>query len=164
MELSEGVEIVRDFLDAKGNPLTRAALGDEFLVRLRVRSTRAGRQPQIAIVDLLPGGVEPVIERQAPADSSAPGDDPARARQATGARPLPVGVADKSDWVPFHIDVRDDRLVLYGVAPANAQAFVYRVRATNAGVFQSPPAFAEGMYNRTVVAQGRAGRIEIVKP
>jgi uncharacterized protein YfaS (alpha-2-macroglobulin family) len=163
-DLSQGVEIVRDFLDAKGNSLTRVVVGDEFLIRLRVRSTRGDRQPQIAIVDLLPGGVEPVIERQAAADSSEAGADPARVRQPGTARPFPVGVPDKSDWVPFHIDVRDDRLVLYGNAPANAQAFVYRVRATNAGVFQTAPPFAEGMYNRSVVAQGRSGRLEIVKP
>jgi uncharacterized protein YfaS (alpha-2-macroglobulin family) len=77
---------------------------------------------------------------------------------------LPIGVASKSDWTPSHVDVRDDRLVLYGDATTSAGTFVYRARATNAGVFQSPPAFAEGMYNRTIVAQGRAGKLEIVKP
>ena len=46
----------------------------------------------------------------------------------------------------------------------DAGTFVYRVRATNAGVFQTPPAFAEGMYNRTVVGLSRAGKLEIVKP
>jgi alpha-2-macroglobulin len=60
--------------------------------------------------------------------------------------------------------VRDDRLVLYGDATKNAGTFVYRVRATNAGVFQAPPAFAEGMYNRTVVGLSQAGKLEIVKP
>jgi uncharacterized protein YfaS (alpha-2-macroglobulin family) len=164
-DISDGVEIVRDFLDAKGNPASRVTVGDEFFVRLRVRATRGERQSQIAVVDLLPGGVEPVIELQpAAADSSAAGADPALSRQSGQTRPLPVGVAAKSDWMPFHIDVREDRLVLYGDATKSAATFLYRVRATNAGVFQTPPPFAEGLYNRTVIAQGRAGRLEIVKP
>jgi uncharacterized protein YfaS (alpha-2-macroglobulin family) len=37
------------------------------------------------------------------------------------------------------------------------------VRATNAGTFQVPPAFAEGMYNRTVLALSRGGTLEVVK-
>ena len=48
--------------------------------------------------------------------------------------------------------------------PRMPGTFVYRVRATNAGVFQSPPAFAEGMYDRTVTGLGLAGKLEIVKP
>ena len=55
-------------------------------------------------------------------------------------------------------------MVLYGDATKDAGTFVYRVRATNAGVFQAPPAFAEGMYDRTVVGFGLAGKLEIVKP
>jgi len=163
-DLSEGIEIVRDFLDAKGNPTSRVTLGDEFFVRLRVRATRRDRQPAIAIVDLLPGGVEAVLELQPSADSSTPDADPAQLRGTPQSRSLPVGVAARSDWMPEHVDVRDDRLVLYGAATKTAGTFVYRVRADSAGVFQTPPPFAEGMYNRTIVAQGQMGRLEIVKP
>jgi uncharacterized protein YfaS (alpha-2-macroglobulin family) len=139
-------------------------VGQEFLVRLRVRATRRDRQPQIAVVDLLPGGVEPVLELQPPADTSTPAADPALMRRRGAGASLPIGVPGKSDWFPNHIDVREDRLVLYGDAAKDAGTFVYRVRATNAGVFQAPPAFAEGMYNRTVVGLSRAGKLEIVKP
>jgi uncharacterized protein YfaS (alpha-2-macroglobulin family) len=31
-------------------------------------------------------------------------------------------------------------------------------------VFQAPPAFAEGMYNRKITGLGLAGKLEIVKP
>ena len=163
-EKSEGVEIVREFLDAKGNAVSRVAVGEEFLVRLRVRATARDRQPQIAIVDLLPGGVEPVLELQAPADSSAPGADPAMQRQSGASASLPVGLPGKSDWVPSHVDVREDRLILYGDAGKNAGTFVYRVRANNAGTYQVPPAFAEGMYDRAVVGLSRAATLEVVKP
>jgi len=115
-------------------------------------------------VDLLPGGVEPVLELQPVADTSTPAADPARMRRSRAGASLPIGVPGKSDWFPNHIDVRDDRLVLYGDATKDAGTFVYRVRATNAGTFQVPPAFAEGMYNRTVAGLSRAGKLEIVKP
>jgi hypothetical protein len=46
----------------------------------------------------------------------------------------------------------------------DAATFVYRVRATNAGTFQTPPAFAEGMYNRAITGLGVAGKLDVVKP
>ena len=150
-------------MDAKGTPLARVTVGDEFFVRLRVRATSRERLPQVAAVDLLPAGVEPVLELQPAADSSTPDADPATARQRGAAGALPVGVTDKSDWSPDHVDVREDRLILYGTFGKSAGTFVYRVRANNPGVFTVPPAFAEGLYDRTVVGSSRAGSLEVVK-
>ena len=162
--VSQGVEIIREFVDANGTPISRVTVGDEFFVRVRLRATAREHQPQIAVVDLLPGGVEPVLELQPAADSSTPGDDPAMRRQRGAAGALPVGVPGKSDWTPAHIDVREDRIILYGDVRRDVQTFVYRVRASNAGVFQVPPAFAEGMYNRTVVGLSKGATLEVVKP
>ena len=162
-ETNQGIEIIREFLDLKSNPVTQVKVGEEFLVRIRLRATKRDRLQQIAVVDLLPGSVEAVMELRPVADSTTPGTDPASA-QRQGFGSLPIGLADKSNWVPQHIDVRDDRLVLYGTVTKNAGTFVYRVRATNAGVFEAPPAFAEGMYDRTVSGIGLAGKLEIVKP
>jgi uncharacterized protein YfaS (alpha-2-macroglobulin family) len=163
-EVSQGIEVVREFVDAKGHPTSRVAVGEDFFVRLRIRATRGDTIAQVAIVDLLPGGVEPVLELQPPADTSNAGIDPALSRQRAAASALPVGIPNRSDWLPSHVDVREDRLVLYGDVIKNATTFVYRVRATNAGVFQVPPAFAEGMYNRTVTGSSPAGTLEVVKP
>ncbi|MCU1262823.1 MAG: alpha-2-macroglobulin, partial [Bryobacterales bacterium] len=162
-EMNQGIEIIREFVDLKGTPVTKVKVGEEFLVRLRLRATKRDQLPQIAVVDLLPGGVEPELELRPPADSTTPGADPA-GRQAAGYAPLPIGVPDKSNWIPQKIDLRGDRLVLYGSVTKDARTFVYRVRATNAGVFQAPPAFAEGMYDRSVTGMGLAGKLEIVKP
>jgi len=163
-ETSQGIEIIREFLDAKGTPVTRVTLGEEFFVRLRIRATRRDRLPQIAVVDLLPGGVEAVLELQPPPDTSNAGVDPAESRKQAAASALPIGVPGQSNWVPSHVDLREDRLVLYGEATKDVGTFVYRVRATNAGVFQTPPAFAEGMYNHLVTGVSPAGKLEIVKP
>jgi hypothetical protein len=160
-EINRGIEIIHEFLDMKDTVITQAKVGQEFLVRLRLRATERDRLPQLALVDLLPGGVEAVLELRPQADSSAPGVDPIA---STGVSALPIGLPEKSTWYPEHVDVRDDRLVLYGEVDRDAKTFVYRVRATNAGVFQAPPAFVEGMYDRTITGRGMASRLEIVKP
>ena len=163
--VNQGIEIIHEFLDLRGNPVAKVRVGEEFLVRLRLRATTRDRIPQIAVVDLLPGGTEAVLELRPPADSSMPDADPAASRQGAGRySSLAIGLPDKSNWVPQHVDVRDDRLVLYGDIGKDAGTFVYRVRATNAGVFQAPPAFAEGLYSPQTTGIGLAGRLEIVKP
>jgi hypothetical protein len=162
--INQGLEVVREFVDDKGNPLAKVAVGQEFFVRLRIRATDRDLVPQVAIVDLLPGGVEPVLELQPAADSSTPGNDPALARATGAAAALPVGLPDKSDWTPSHVDVREDRFILYGDVMRMVGTFVYRVRANNAGTFQVPPAFAEGMYNRTISGVSRGGTLEVTAP
>jgi alpha-2-macroglobulin len=136
-ETSRDIEVIHEFLDMKGNVTTKVKVGEEFWVRLRLRSTNRDRVSQIAVVDLLPGGVEPTLDRQ-----TGPG----------------------SNWSPQYVDRRDDRVVLYGDASKDAATYVYKVRATNAGAFQSPPAFAEGMYNRRITGMSQASKLEIVKP
>ena len=150
--MSQGIEIIREFVDAKGTPLTRVNVGDEFFVRLRVRATNSAtdrRRSRSSICS--PAASSRCWNCRPPADSSTPDADPAMRRQRGASGSLPVGVAGKSDWSPVHVDVREDRLILYGDIARSVGTFVYRVRANNAGVFQVPPAFAEGLYNRTVV-------------
>jgi uncharacterized protein YfaS (alpha-2-macroglobulin family) len=91
--------------------------------------------------------------------------DPAVARQDGRAEAaLPVGLRDKSTWRPYHIDLRGDRLLLYGDVTKDVGTFVYRLRATNAGTYQIPPAFAEGMYDRSIAGVSPSGKLEVVKP
>ena len=115
-ELKQGIEIYREFIDAAGKPITQVKVGQEFFVRLRVRATQRDRILQIAVVDLLPGGVEPVLELAPPVDTANAGVDPAVARGAARTASLPIGIPAKSNWTPDHIDVRDDRVILYGDA------------------------------------------------
>ncbi|HLQ76593.1 MAG TPA: alpha-2-macroglobulin [Terriglobia bacterium] len=162
--ISQGIEIIREFVDAKENVISQVKVGQEFFVRVRIRTTTRDLVQQIAVVDLLPGGVEAVLELQPPADSSTGFDPAAAPNRATRPMVLPIGVPVRSNWMPQHVDVRDDRIVMYGDATRSQETFVYRVRATNAGIFQAPPAFAEGMYDRKVTGMGLAGKLEIVKP
>jgi alpha-2-macroglobulin len=163
--VNQGIEIIHEFLDLNGNSVAKVKVGEEFLVRLRLRAGKRDRVPQIAVVDLLPGGTEAVLELRPSADSGTPDADPAASRQGAGRYSgLAIGLPDKSNWAPQHVDVRDDRLVLYGDIGKDSGTFVYRVRATNAGVYQAPPAFAEGLYDPKTAGISVAGKLEIVKP
>jgi hypothetical protein len=108
---------------------------------------------QVAVVDLLPGGVEPVYnlppEPEAASSEESEGDDSeyvetSEDTEEADAWQAPIGETDLSNWQPDYVDVRDDRVVLYGTALRDVGTFVYRVRATNAGTFNTPPAYAEG--------------------
>jgi len=136
-EIGRELEVIHEFLDMKGNVTTKVSVGEEFWVRLRVRTTARERVNQIAVVDLLPGGVEPTLDGLA-----GPG----------------------TNWAAEYVDRRDDRVILYGDATRETATYVYKVRATNEGAFQSPPAFAEGMYNRQITGVSQASRLEIVRP
>lgn len=63
-----------------------------------------------------------------------------------------------STWSPDYTDVREDRVVIYGVAMPDVQEFIYRIRATTAGKFIVPPAYGESMYDRRVQARAPGGQ------
>jgi hypothetical protein len=132
---AEGIEIIRDYLHADGKPATEAALGEELIVRLRVRSKQGVSYHNVVMIDLLPGGFEVVTE-------SIRG---------------PGGKMEGLDYV----DVREDRVVAYGSVSQRANEHAYRIRATNTGSFTTPPAIAEHMYHRTVYAHGTPGRLTV---
>ncbi|RMT93061.1 hypothetical protein ALP39_02642 [Pseudomonas marginalis pv. marginalis] len=170
--INNGLEIIHEYLDLKGEPVSKVAVGEEFLVRLRLRATDRDQVQQVAVVDLLPGGVEPVYnlppEPEAASTEESEGDDSEYVETADGEEAdtwqAPIGETELSNWQPDYVDVRDDRVVLYGTALRDVGTFVYRVRATNAGTFNTPPAYAEGMYETTLQGRGKVGQLEITKP
>ena len=60
--LAAGIEVDRAYLDADGRSVSRARIGDELTVRLRVRSTHRGLLTNVVVTDLLPGGFEIVAD------------------------------------------------------------------------------------------------------
>ena len=131
--LSEGLELHREYLDDNGNPVTELAIGQELTVRLRIRSTGRPRS-NVAVVDLLPGGFEILTES---------------VRRQYGG------------WSADYLDVREDRIVVYGNFSDRMTELNYRVKATSAGRFTLPAAFAGSMYDRTIQARTRPGRLEV---
>jgi uncharacterized protein YfaS (alpha-2-macroglobulin family) len=60
--IKDGLEIVREYTDTNGKPLDKITLGQEIEVHVKIRATGDQGVGNVAIVDLLPGGFEPVIE------------------------------------------------------------------------------------------------------
>ena len=59
--IKNGLEIVREYTDANGNPLTHITVGEEIEVHVKIRATGDKGVGDIAIVDLLPGGFDPIL-------------------------------------------------------------------------------------------------------
>lgn len=175
----DGLEITRTYTDTKGKAIDSVATGDEIDVHVRIRSTKNDPVDNIAIVDLLPGGFEPVLQTAPPSDADAPSSDEATADtdangdatedsgddsqgegegegDDTPAWHSPIGNPE-STWKPDYADVREDRVVVYGMASTDVQEFVYRIKATNAGKFVIPPVFVESLYDRGTQARAPGG-------
>lgn len=67
----------------------------------------------------------------------------------------------KTDAMNF-IDVREDRVNLFGGISSTLTEFVYKIKAVNTGKFIVPPIFAEAMYNPSLQAHGVNGEMEII--
>jgi len=171
--IANGIEIIREYTDAQGKPLDAITLGEEIDVHVKIRATGSDAVGNVAIVDLLPGGFEPVIEPppavSAPQSGDGSGDNSGNSDNSgndgnasdsnTSPPPAwrsPIGLGI-STWQPEYADIREDRVVIYGEATPDVRQFVYRIRATNAGTFVVPPAYAESLYDRTFQARSAGG-------
>jgi len=104
----------------------------------------------VAIIDLLPGGFETVMQTPPPqgdTDCEECDDQPV----------APTLALPGSTFIPEHIEPREDRVLLYGNVGTGMQEYRYKIRAGNAGKFAVPPVYAEAMYERGVFAQGVGG-------
>ena len=178
-EIKDGIEVQREYRDLKGNVITSTALGSEIEVHFKMRSVKSGYHSNVAIVDLLPGGFDVVIEKSRPASQPAQvseqrneeiegdgegegesGEGQSGERETVKRWDSPIGT-DASTWQPDFVDIREDRVVLFGSVGDSAQEFVYRIKATNKGKYVIPPAFAESMYNRAVRARTLPGTMVV---
>lgn len=196
--IKKRLEVEREYADTDGKPIKKVTVGSEIEVHLRLRAMDREDLPNVALVDLLPGGFEVVVAPPKPAKSSVSegsnesdteedtkesetvkdddGDSetentdseeqPDRSERKSAVKPNgwsdPIGT-EKSTWHPEYADVREDRVVLYGVAGTDAREFIYRIKATNAGMYAVPPTFGESMYDRSVQARSLGGKIEVEK-
>lgn len=123
----------RMWLDRFGKPVdvSRLRVGDLIQVAIEITSADAREQiPNVAIVDVLPGGVE--IENP---------------RLATSAKS--DGVAHD---VADHVEFLDDRAVLFSGVTSHTKVFRYSVRVTTVGKFNWPPIQASSMYDPSVAS------------
>jgi len=99
---------------------------------VRLRVRSMGQaRSNIAVVDLLPGGFEVLSE-------SVP-----------------------RSWSADHIDVREDRVIIYANFSSQVSEYRYRAKVTSAGSFVVPSATAASMYDRAIESRSAAGRFEV---
>ncbi|MCB1316110.1 MAG: hypothetical protein KDK27_09165, partial [Leptospiraceae bacterium] len=139
-DIEQGMQIYRD-IRKDGQSTQHVRVGDELTIHLRARADEITQN--VSIVDLLPGGLEPLL-RQSP-------DQERDSEWREGGWRFPLGTM-QSTLVPDHMDMREDRIILFTPVTDELREFVYKVRAVNAGKFQIPPVYAEAMYDRNLKA------------
>jgi alpha-2-macroglobulin len=143
-----GMVLKREFLDSQGKPLdpSQTKLGDRVLVRLSLKNTTSGAINNVALVDRVPAGWE--IENA-----------------RLGRSIQPDWVDENKAWGLDYLNVRDDRLEVFGQLPVgDAVEVVYAARAVTAGTFTLPQAQAEAMYDPGVWARVAGEAVEVLGP
>lgn len=137
-DIKEQLEVQREYRNAKGDVIDKVTLGEEAYVYLKVRALDNKHHYNVAVVDLLPGGFEVVLDKSLR--------------------------DNQSGWNPQYVDSREDRMIVFGTVGSSVQEFVYRIKAINVGDYKVPPTFGESMYDRSVMARSLGGKISVVKP
>jgi uncharacterized protein YfaS (alpha-2-macroglobulin family) len=173
--LSQGLEIIREFLTADGRPADKIQVGDEITVHLKFRAIDRPPIEDAVLVDLLPGGFDLVVPNapapNQPLRSASPGTDTAGGDGTAGGddtgstRGCPcLWLVSRPANFPDYADLREDRVILYGQATDQIQEFSYRIKATNAGNYVVPASYGESMYNPSIRARSSAGHLVVDSP
>jgi uncharacterized protein YfaS (alpha-2-macroglobulin family) len=147
--ISHGLEITQVILNDKGVAVSEAKIGEDLTVKLTVRALDRDAVRQVALVNILPSGLEPVIQ-PTDADDADP-QTPIWRRRLGGS----------GSWALTYADMREDRVIFFGDISPSAQEISFKARATNVGQFAMPAAFAEAMYERRVFGRSAAGRFTV---
>jgi len=166
--IRQGFELLREYTDASGKPLTSISMGQQVDVHLKYRSIDRDYLSSMALVDLLPGGFELVVPAQdgltpflqASAAEESEGED---YEEGFAGWTCQVCVGGRNARMQY-ADMREDRIVFYVDATKDMSEIVYRIKATNVGNYVVPPAYGEAMYDRGVVGRSAAGKLAVSRP
>lgn len=145
---SNGLSVNREWFDSAGDPVNPAALelGDPLYVDITVENLSRYRVQNVALTDRVPAAWE--IENP---------------RLGRGA--MPDWVDLDTLWTTDNMNVRDDRVEVFGALDAGQSAHViYMVRATFAGTFHLPDVSTEAMYDPEMWARDPGGSIIVSGP
>ncbi len=141
-----GLELERQIVTADGRPASEAKLGDPLYARVALTNTTGRNLVNVAMVDRIPAGLE--IENP-----------------RLGREGVPEALGGLELWHTDHMNLRDDRVELFGTIPAGQTRYVvYGVRAVTAGEFTQPPVSAEAMYDPTRWARELGGTFVVHAP
>lgn len=144
----QGLKVDRRYLDAKGQEidLLQGELGEVVNIELTLTNRSGERIANIALVDRIPAGWE--IENP-----------------RLGRGQAVDWIDSDKLWAADHLDLRDDRLEVFGHLERNeSRKVVYGVRAVTAGSFAVPPVEAEAMYDPEIWAREAGEKVHIAGP
>jgi uncharacterized protein YfaS (alpha-2-macroglobulin family) len=145
----EGLRITRTWQRSDGSPLgpsPQVELGDMVYAGVSLTNLGKERVQNVALVDRFPAGWEVENPR-------------------LGRDSAPPWAEEAVTWTYDHMDVRDDRVEVFGSLEAGETVtFVYAARATAAGSFSVPPAEAEAMYEPRIWAREGGGLATVLGP
>jgi uncharacterized protein YfaS (alpha-2-macroglobulin family) len=148
-----------------GKPLTSVREGE--LVRVRLRVLVPSDREFVAITDPLPAGLEAVDLSLRTSSTLAPFAGAPRRNDRDGDSPggrWRYGSWDGGWWTPWeHKEIRDDRVHWFARHLWKGTFEIsYVARATTAGTFVRPPAYAEEMYNPAVHGRSDGGSFTVL--
>ena len=147
---SKGFTVTREYLDAKGNPITKVAAGEMITVRLTVVAD--AEREWVAMVDPLPAGLEAVNPKL---------------NAGTGDEMTDDSSGDHYYWDPptwGHTEQRDDEVRWFADSLGRGtHVMTYKARATIDGTFEVPPAAIEAMYEPEVRGRTATTRFQVTK-
>src|SRR5690554_3066035 len=138
-----GIAVRLEYLDRHGNPLSPENIAQGELVIAEITlTTREDNLENIALVDLLPAGLE--IENP-------------RLESRAG-----IPWLQEEDFSIDYMDIRDDRLLLFtSPRQAGTYRFHYALRAVTCGEFFLPPVKAECIYEPEIGSVAASGYLII---
>ncbi len=135
---SEHLEITRRILQPGGGPVNSAKLGELLLMEVVVRGD--GYYENAAIEVPLPAGLEV--------------ENPRLSGEIEGV---------ESSFEPDYVDIRDDRVIIFGTISPRPQTYYILVRAVTPGLFFLPPSTASLMYAPGYYARTSADVFKVEK-
>ena len=147
--LEQGIVVVREFVDGKGNILPNDTIKENTEVWVRLIIVAPEERHFVVIEDTLPAGLESVNESLK------------NVSILNKERPT---LKEKGNQLLYfeHKEYHDDRTTLFAdFLPAGVYEVSYRVRATTPGRYHHPPAQAYQMYSPDVSGHSAGGWLEV---
>ncbi len=142
-EYARELQVRRRYFNQNGEELIHTFThGDLIVAEITVKALTENLE-NVVVVDMVPAGFE--IENP-------------RLESRAG-----IPWVKTEDFKPDYLDIRDDRLIFFGVFPRQRERkFYYALRAVTQGEFILPPIAAEAMYDATKSAVADSRRIKVV--
>ncbi|MEO0302238.1 MAG: MG2 domain-containing protein [candidate division WOR-3 bacterium] len=138
----KGLHLKRKIFTFKGEKTETAEQGDLLVIKILVKST--GYYENVAIESPIPAGLEivnPRIEETS----------------------LPFWVKRRNIMTPTYVDIRDDRIILFGSVTSDTLCYYYLARAVTPGKFYTSPVRGFVMYNPEIMGNSDAFYFKVNK-